>query len=115
GGVGDRGAVLELGGNDPLIVLRDADLEVAAALAVAGATRNSGQRCTAVKRVIVEEPVAAELAARVEELAAGLAVGDPFDEDTDIGTVIDEDAATLVERRVTAAVAEGARLRTGGA
>jgi phosphonoacetaldehyde dehydrogenase len=113
--LGYRRAVLELGGNDPLLVLRDADLEVAASLAVAGATKNSGQRCTAVKRVIVEEPVAAELVARVEELAAALVVGDPFDEGTDVGTVIDEDAAALIERRVTAAVAGGARLRTGGA
>src|SRR5262249_30069434 len=52
--LGYRRAVLELGGNDPLLVLRDADVERAADLAVSGATKNSGQRCTAVKRVIVE-------------------------------------------------------------
>jgi putative phosphonoacetaldehyde dehydrogenase len=113
--LGYRRAVLELGGNDPLIVLRDADLDGAAALAVAGATRNSGQRCTSVKRVIVEAKVADELAERIEALTDELVVGDPFDESTDVGTLIDEDAATLVERRVTAASADGARLRRGGA
>ena len=113
--LGYRRAVLELGGNDPLIVLSDADLASAAALAVAGATKNSGQRCTSVKRVIVEESVADELVARIEETAAQLVVGDPFDEATDVGTMIDEEAAALVERRVRAAQSEGARLRAGGA
>jgi len=113
--LGYRRAVLELGGNDPLLVLRDANLERAAALAVAGATKNSGQRCTAVKRVLVERPVADELAERVEALARALVVGDPFDEATEVGTLIDEDAAELVERRVRGAVEHGARLRCGGA
>ena len=112
--LGYRRAVLELGGNDPLLVLRDADLDLAARLAVSGATKNSGQRCTAVKRVIVEEPAADEVAGRIEALAAELVVGDPFDEATDVGTLIDEDAATLVERRVTDAVRDGADLRRGG-
>ena len=82
--------MLELGGNDPLIVLADADLDEAAALAVRGAFQNSGQRCTAVKRIIAVEAVADELAARVAAGAAALRVGDPLDERTDVGTVIDE-------------------------
>jgi len=112
--LGYRRAVLELGGNDPLLVLRDADLDLAARLAVSGATKNSGQRCTAVKRVIVEEPVADDVAARIEALTAELVVGDPFDETTDVGTLIDEDAAMLVERRVADAVRDGADLHRGG-
>jgi aldehyde dehydrogenase (NAD+) len=108
--LGYRRVVLELGGNDPLIVLRDADLEEAAALAVSGSFKNSGQRCTAVKRILVEEPVADELAGRIAALAAELRAGDPFDEESDLGTVIDEEAASLIERRIDDAVAHGATL-----
>jgi aldehyde dehydrogenase (NAD+) len=111
---GYRRVVLELGGNDPLIVLRDADLDEAAALAVAGGTRNSGQRCTAVKRIIAEAPVAAELAERIAAGAEALRVGDPFDSATDLGTLIDEEAAAGVERRVATAIGDGARLLYGG-
>jgi phosphonoacetaldehyde dehydrogenase len=111
---GYRRTVLELGGNDPLIVLGDADLDEAAALAVAGATRNSGQRCTAVKRVIAVSDVAEKLARRIADGAERLKVGDPLDPATDVGTLIDEDAAIRVEQRVAAAIADGARLLYGG-
>jgi aldehyde dehydrogenase (NAD+) len=106
--------VLELGGNDPLIVLGDANPATAAALAVQGATKNGGQRCTAVKRVIADESIADELADHIVERAAELRVGDPFDDGTAIGTLIDEQAAKLVERRVLDAVEQGARLLHGG-
>jgi aldehyde dehydrogenase (NAD+) len=112
--LGYRRAVLELGGNDPLIVLRDADLELATSLAIAGTTRNSGQRCTAVKRILVDESIADELVERVAAGIGALRVGDPFDESTEIGTVIDEDAARTIERRVADAVAAGATLVGGG-
>jgi phosphonoacetaldehyde dehydrogenase len=112
--LGYRRAVLELGGNDPLIVLADADLEEAAALAVSGAFSNSGQRCTAVKRIIVVDRVADELVERIVDGAAKLRVGDPFDAETDIGTVIDERAAIAIEERVRDAIADGARLLYGG-
>ncbi len=111
--LGYRRAVLELGGNDPLIVLPDADLEEAAALAVSGALRNSGQRCTAVKRIIAVGGIADELAQRITAGAAALRVGDPRDEQTDVGTVIDERAAVEIEGRVKEAVADGARLLFG--
>ena len=112
--LGFRRAVLELGGNDPLIVLGDADLQEAAELAVRGAFQNSGQRCTAVKRIIAVEAVADALAARITEAAAALRVGDPMDESTDVGTVIDEAAARTIEGRVRAAVAAGSELLYGG-
>lgn len=111
---GYRRTVLELGGNDPLIVLADADLDEAASLAVTGATRNSGQRCTAVKRILAESAIADELAARIDTEVEALRVGDPFDPSTDVGTLIDEDAALLVERRVVGAIADGASLLRGG-
>ncbi len=110
---GYRRTVLELGGNDPLIVMEDADLDRAAELAVAGATKNSGQRCTAVKRILVVEAVADGLRDRVLERAKALRCGDPMDPDTDVGTVIDEAAARLFEARVNDAVRRGAELLHG--
>jgi aldehyde dehydrogenase (NAD+) len=111
---GFRRTVLELGGNDPLLVLADADLDEAAALAVSGATRNSGQRCTAVKRILADGAIADGLAARIVDLAGALRVGDPFDPATDVGTLVDEEAAVRVEHRVVAAIGDGARLMHGG-
>ncbi len=110
---GYRRLILELGGNDPLIVMEDADLDRAAELAVSGATKNSGQRCTAVKRILVVESVADAFAERCLSRARKLKAGDPADPDTDIGTVISEKAARLFERRVEDAVARGARLLHG--
>src|ERR1700723_4143939 len=101
---GYKRLVLELGGNDPLIVMEDADLEKAAELAVVGATKNSGQRCTAVKRILCVESVADEFAALVLARAKKLKCGDPMDPSVDVGTVIHERAATEFERRVNDAV-----------
>ena len=110
---GYKRMVLELGGNDPLIVMEDADLEKAATLAVGGATKNSGQRCTAVKRILVVEKVANDFAAICHEKVKALKYGDPMDPATDVGTVIDEQAAMLFERRVNDAVKAGAKLIYG--
>jgi putative phosphonoacetaldehyde dehydrogenase len=110
---GYRRIVLELGGNDPLIVMEDADLDKAAELAVTGATKNSGQRCTAVKRILVVEKVAEEFSRCVLEKAKKLKSGDPMDPATDVGTVIHEGAAKLFERRVIDAVEKGAVLLHG--
>ena len=112
--MGYRRAILELGGNDPLIVLRDADVVEAVRLATYGAFKNSGQRCTAVKRIIAEEPIADALAEGLAAAAAILKVGDPLDPETDIGTVIAESDAIDFERRMNAALSEGATLRYGG-
>jgi putative phosphonoacetaldehyde dehydrogenase len=110
---GYKRAALELGGNDPLIVCDDLasdDLVRAAELAVQGATRNSGQRCTAVKRILVMEKVADEFAALVTEKARRIVVGDPMDGKTDLGTVVSEDAATDFEKRALAAAERGAKI-----
>jgi aldehyde dehydrogenase (NAD+) len=95
-------------------VLGDADLDEAARLAVQGAFRNSGQRCTAVKRIIAVEEIADELAERVVDGTRQLKVGDPLDEQTDVGTVIDEQAAAQIAARVEDAIAAGAQLLYGG-
>jgi len=110
---GYRRTVLELGGNSSLIVMEDADLEKAAAMAVQGATKNSGQRCTAVKRVLCVESVADEFAPLVVSEAQKIRYGDPMSSDTDMGTVVHEGAAQLFETRVDAAIGEGATLLYG--
>ena len=113
---GYKRLVLELGGNDPLIVmddLSDADLDRAAELAVQGATKNSGQRCTAVKRILVVEKIADKFAELVLAKAKKLKCGDPMDPATDVGTVIHEAAAKQFEARVHDAVEKGARLLHG--
>ncbi|WP_315928673.1 phosphonoacetaldehyde dehydrogenase [Mesorhizobium sp. SP-1A] len=110
---GYRRQVLELGGNDPLIVLNDLsddDLAKAADLAVAGATKNSGQRCTAVKRILVQEKVADRFVPLVLERAKKIKFGDPMDRSTDLGTVVHEQAATLFEKRVHMAAEQGAEI-----
>ncbi len=110
---GYRRTVLELGGNAPFIVMDDADLERAATMAVAGATKNSGQRCTAVKRILCMENIADEFVAKVVEKAKVLKYGDPMDPETDIGTVVSEEAAVMFEARVNEAVSLGATLLHG--
>ena len=105
--------VLELGGNDPLVVMDDADLAKAAELAASGSYKNSGQRCTAVKRILVHEKVAADFTDALLARTRAWTCGDPLDPGVDMGTVIDEAAARLFERRVDDAVAQGARLLHG--
>ena len=104
---------LELGGNDPLIVLNDldaADLEKAATIAVAGATGNSGQRCTAVKRILVQDSVADAFVPKVLERAKAIRFGDPMDPATELGCVVHAKAAELIEKRVYMAAEQGAEV-----
>ncbi len=111
--MGYRRAVLELGGNDPIIVMEDADLEEASSLAVQGSYKNSGQRCTAVKRMLVQESVADRFVEMVVAKTKAWTYGDPMDKNNEMGTVIDEQAAKLFESRVNEAVAGGAKLLVG--
>jgi phosphonoacetaldehyde dehydrogenase len=110
---GYRRMVLELGGNDPLVVMEDADPAKAAALAAAGSYKNSGQRCTAVKRILVHEKIADAFVDSLVQQTNKWSYGDPLDPNVDMGTVINEDAAKLFERRVNDACAQGARLLVG--
>lgn len=110
---GYRRMVLELGGNDPIIVMEDADLDEASTLAVQGSYKNSGQRCTAIKRLLVHEAVAGRFTEMVVEKTRAWKHGDPMDQGNDMGTVIDEAAARLFEARVQEAVQQGARLLVG--
>jgi len=110
---GYRRMVLELGGNDPIIVMDDADLEEAATLAAAGSYKNSGQRCTAIKRMLVHDSVADQFVAKLVEKTHAWRFGDPANPGMDMGTVIDQAAAQLFESRVNDAVAKGAQLLVG--
>ncbi len=110
---GYRRMVLELGGNDPLVVMDDADLDEAASLAAAGSYKNSGQRCTAVKRILVHERVADEFVDRLVAKTRAWRFGNPQESTVEMGTVIDEAAARLFEKRVNDAIAHGARLLVG--
>ena len=110
---GYRRIVLELGGNDPIIVMEDADLDEASSLAVQGSYKNSGQRCTAVKRMLVQESVAERFVEMLLAKTRAWTFGDPMDPKMEMGTVIDEAAAKLFETRVNEAVAQGAKLLAG--
>lgn len=110
---GYKRQALELGGNDPLIIcndLSDADLDKAATIAVAGATGNSGQRCTAIKRILVQESVADRFVPLVLEKAKAIRFGDPQDPETQLGCVIHSKAAEIFENRVLDAEKQGAKI-----
>lgn len=106
--------LLELGGNDPLIVLPDADLALAVQLAGQGAFATAGQSCRGIKRVIVVGAVADDLVTGLVEAARRKQAGDPLDPATDVGPLISEEAAKTVERRIGDAVAANAELLLGG-
>ena len=110
---GYKRTVLELGGNDPLIVcndLNDDELKKAVELAVTGATKNSGQRCTAVKRILCQNKIADKFVELALERAKKIKFGDPMNEATDLGTVINEKAAELFDTRVFKAEEDGANI-----
>jgi putative phosphonoacetaldehyde dehydrogenase len=110
---GYKRTALELGGNDPLILLNDLsgdDLDKAATIAVAGATGNSGQRCTAVKRILVQESIADDVVPLILEKAKAIRFGDPMDPDTQLGCVISQEAAEVFENRVLEAEKLGAKI-----
>jgi acyl-CoA reductase-like NAD-dependent aldehyde dehydrogenase len=110
---GYKRTALELGGNDPLIILNDlhgSDFDKAATIAVAGATGNSGQRCTAVKRILIQESIADKVVPLILEKAQAIKFGDPMDPDTQLGCVINAKAAELFEKRVFEAEAKGAEI-----
>src|SRR5436309_680929 len=107
--------VLELGGSDPFVVLDDADLAAAAAMAVRSRFQNGGQSCIAAKRFIVVASVAEEFERRFVEGIRKLKVGDPTDRTVDVGPLARADLRDTVDRQVRESVARGARVVLGGA
>ncbi|HXJ15838.1 MAG TPA: NAD-dependent succinate-semialdehyde dehydrogenase [Candidatus Polarisedimenticolia bacterium] len=107
--------VLELGGSDPFIVMPSANLEEAVATAVKARILNNGQSCIAAKRFIIAEKIADDFERRFVEQMQALKLGDPFDEEIDVGPLASADAVTALHADVRNTVAAGARLLTGGA
>ncbi|MET0872333.1 MAG: aldehyde dehydrogenase [Paeniglutamicibacter terrestris] len=106
--------VMELGGKAPFVVLKDADLEAAAAAASFGAFMNQGQICMSTERIIVEREVAEEFATLLTERASKLVVGDPQDPSSQLGPLVHQAAVDHVAGLVKDAVACGAKVLTGG-
>ncbi|HET9102308.1 MAG TPA: aldehyde dehydrogenase family protein [Solirubrobacteraceae bacterium] len=109
-----KGAVLELGGKDPMVVLGDANLEHAISGALWGGFANAGQTCSGIERVYVMRAVADRFIAGVVRGAQALRVGDPLSWDTEIGPMVSREQFELVDELVTDAVAAGATLHCGG-
>ena len=113
-GAGLRRVVLELGGNSPNIVHRDAPLAATVDACVRGGFANTGQSCNSVQRILVHRDVVEAFTEQLVEATRGLVVGDPLDERTDVGTLVDEGAAERIESWLREAQDRGARVLTGG-
>ena len=111
---GMKKVTLELGGNDPVIILKDADIDKAVKGIINGAFLNAGQVCMGVKRIIVEEDIADEFGQKLVEATEKLVMGNPLDAKTTLGTLISEKSAIQVEETVNNAVENGAKVLTGG-
>lgn len=107
-------SVLELGGSDPFIVMPSADLDAAVSAAVTSRTLNNGQSCINAKRIIVHDEIAEEFERRYVDAMAALKVGDPMDEDTDMGPLATPDILEDVDGQVRKSIEAGARVLTGG-
>ena len=108
-------ALLELGGNNAVVVLDDADLEMAARAILFGAVGTAGQRCTSTRRVLVQRGAAAALTARLRALYAKVRIGHPLDPQTLMGPLVDEDAVRATEAAITRVRALGGEILCGGA
>ncbi|RBW67371.1 aldehyde dehydrogenase family protein [Bacillus taeanensis] len=111
---GLRKVALELGNNSATVIHHDADLELAASLVAARGFNNAGQVCISVQRVYVHKDIEEKFLALVKEKTEALQLGDPFDDNTDVGPMIHEKEAIRVEEWVKEAVEQGAELVTGG-
>ncbi len=107
-------SLLELGGSDAFIVLADADLDKAVSKGVTARVQNNGESCIAAKRFILEKPIAAEFTRRFESAMRALKVGDPMDDETDIGPLAREDLRDEIHDQVERAAKDGAEILCGG-
>tara|TARA_B100001179_G_C18580240_1_gene399567 strand:- start:497 stop:1714 length:1218 start_codon:yes stop_codon:yes gene_type:complete len=106
--------VLELGGNDPYIILEDADLNNAVESCIAGRMLNTGQSCIAAKRFIVVKARLDEFIDKVEQKINNMKMGDPLDSNIDIGPMVNTDARDELHQQVLMSIEKGAKLISGG-
>ena len=106
--------VLELGGSDPFIVCKDADIEKASSGAVKGRFINNGQSCIATKRFVVVKDIANEFMEQFVQKTEKLKVGDPLSENTDLGPIVNASGLKTIDSQVKDSVKEGAEILTGG-
>jgi acyl-CoA reductase-like NAD-dependent aldehyde dehydrogenase len=111
---GKKKVLLELGGNAGVIIHQDADLDLAARRCTAGGFSYAGQSCISVQRIFVQELVVKPFLDRFLDLVKGLKTGDPMEEGTNVGPMIDSDAAERTEQWVVEAVQQGAKVLIGG-
>ncbi len=105
---GYKKLVLELGGSSAMIVLADANIDEAVEITINGTFKNSAQRCTAIRRILVHQSIAEDYAKSLAAAVSKITYGNPYDPETDMGTVIDENAAIEMENRVKDAIEHGA-------
>src|SRR5690606_37473771 len=105
---------LELGGHAPLIVFDDADLDVAVKQTVACKYRNAGQTCVCTNRIYVQRGVAEEFTRAFAAASQAMKVGDPMEDDTDVGPLVDAQGLDKVRSHLDDAVSKGARVVSGG-
>jgi acyl-CoA reductase-like NAD-dependent aldehyde dehydrogenase len=106
--------VLELGGSDPFIVCKDADIEKTSSGAVKGRFVNNGQSCIATKRFVVVKDIANEFSEKFVQKTEKLKVGDPLSEDTDLGPIVNDSGLKTIDSQVKDSVKDGAEILTGG-
>ncbi|GAB3617782.1 NADP-dependent succinate-semialdehyde dehydrogenase [Okibacterium endophyticum] len=109
-----KNLALELGGNAPLIVFDDADLNLAVDATMKAKFRNAGQACIAANRILVQDGISEEFTRLLTERISALVVGNGLDQDTNVGPLINQAAVEKVDRHVTDAIAKGATLLVGG-
>ncbi len=110
---GYKKLVLELGGSSALLVLKDADIDKAVDITVTGTFKNSAQRCTAIRRILVHNSIADQYAHKLTEQVKAIKYGNPYDPDNHMGTVITEEAAIEMQTRVEDAITRGATCLVG--
>jgi len=114
GAAAGKAAILELGGNGPVVVLDDADLDLAVEATVAACFLCAGQSCTAGERLLVHRDVREEFVAKLRERVSTVVLGDPFDEKTTMGPLNNEGVAVKMDEHVADALKRGAAVVAGG-